>query len=378
MNISILGAGNIGSAMAAIISKHKENRIIVYTSRPQQWNEKIKYGDMTSDEIKISGRIYTTDNIEEAIRDADIVFITVPSFLRKDYISRIEKFISAGCIVIFVPGCGGIEFCCKKLLEKGCIVAGTDRVPCVSRIKEYGKEVRMEWKKSIRLATFKQKQTAKVCELVSEVLDLECVSLKNYLVVTLTPSNQIMHPVRLYSMFKDATANSKYKSMIPFYKEWDENTSRNLLECDRELQDICASLKNINLEEVIPLSVHYESDTVEKMTQKIKSIKSFAKVESPMKMDKDGMYKIDLSSRYFQEDFSYGLCNIKSIALICGIQTDLIDDIILWYQKLSGKNYFGDGNWNGVDLRSTNIPQNYGIKSIEELNDFYGIERNIK
>lgn len=374
MNIAILGAGNIGSAMAAIISKQEEHKITVYTSKPQQWGNTIKYGNMISKETKISGCLYATNNIKEATESADVVFVTVPSFLRKGYISEIERFVRAGCVVIFVPGCGGIEFCCEKLLEKGCIVAGTDRVPCVSRIVEYGKEVRMEWKSSIRLAALKPSQTVQLCEIVSGLLELECIPLKNYLAVTLTPSNQIMHPVRLYSMFQNALPDSAYAYNIPFYGEWDDNTSRNLLKCDRELQEICSSLKSIDLEEVIPLSIHYESDTPEKMTQKIRSIESFKKVESPMIRQEDGTYKIDLSSRYFQEDFPYGLCNIKSIALICGVKTELIDDILKWYQKISGKDYFGDGKWNGADLKETNIPQNYCIKCVEQLYRFYGTE----
>ena len=105
-----------------------------------------------------------------------------------------------------------------------------------------------------------------------------------------------------------------------FYEEWDEESSRILFECDDELRKICNKLDKLNLEEVVSLKEYYESKTEEKFANKLKSIKSFKGIKAPMIKSK-GKYIPDYESRYFTEDFPYGLLIIKWFALICDIIT---------------------------------------------------------
>lgn len=377
MRISILGGGNIGTAMAAVISGRIGDGPTVYTSKPDRWGTFILYEDINTGLTVASGNIHATDSLYKAVKDADIVFVTLPAFMRKNMIEQLSGKLKKGCTIVFVPGCGGVEYCCQKLMQSDCTIAGLDRVPCVARIVEYGRKVLVDWKTSIRLAALNKADTARTCELVSDFLDLQCLTLNNYLAVTLTPSNQIMHTVRLYNMFQYADRNTLFNYNIPFYGEWDDADSYYLFECDCELQKLCSKLNKLDLSEAISLKVHYESDTIEKMTDKIHSIKSFKKVESPMVECENGKFKIDFSSRYFQEDFPYGLCIIKSLGIICGVDMPYIDKIIRWYEGISGVDYFGDGSWNGVDLRGLNLPTNAGITTLEGVIEFYG-KNNIR
>ena len=62
-----------------------------------------------------------------------------------------------------------------------------------------------------------------------------------------------------------------------------------------ELQSICKALSPLDLREVVPLPVYYESPTPGQLTKKLKSIESFKTVMVPLKENKNG-YIPDLES----------------------------------------------------------------------------------
>ena len=98
---------------------------------------------------------------------------------------------------------------------------------------------------------------------------------KNYLVVTFTPSNPILHTARLYSLFKDSTFETPFSKMIKFYGDWNDFASETLLKMDTELTKICEKLENFDLTEHVPLNDYYESKTVKELTKKITTIKNW-------------------------------------------------------------------------------------------------------
>lgn len=93
MNILIIGAGNIGTAMAAMISQNNEHRVTMLTSRPELWLPYLRFSSGALGEWKESGRIQVTDNWEEAFADAEIIFVTVPSFLKRKYVEKMQPYL---------------------------------------------------------------------------------------------------------------------------------------------------------------------------------------------------------------------------------------------------------------------------------------------
>jgi hypothetical protein len=74
---------------------------------------------------------------------------------------------------------------------------------------------------------------------------------------------------------------------------------------------------------------YYESTDAVSLTNKLKSIQAFKGLKSPMKKV-DGGYIPDFGSRYFTEDFPYGLHIVQSQARQHGVSTPMIDEILLW------------------------------------------------
>lgn len=368
MKVCIIGGGNIGTAMAAIIAE-RGHEVIIKTGKPERWSKNIIYTDSETGDCFSADLNLITDKAEDAA-SADVIFITVPSFSLKNVIEEIKPYIKPETAIGIIPGTGGVEFILHPLIKEGFTIFGFDRVPCISRVTEYGKKVSASKKKSVRLAAFNCPDKKVLCNKMFDLLGVECLELENYLTVTFTPSNPILHTTRLYAMYQGAAPSYSWPENIPFYESWDNLSSEMLIKCDNELQGLCKKIDGLDLTGVIPLTIHYESPTVEAMTNKISHIPAFKGISSPM-LQQDGKYVLDLNSRYFTEDFPYGLCIIKGFAEIFDYAVPNIDKVLKWYQDISGKVYETETGFDGPDLKNTAVPQLYGIKTPEDVYSLY-------
>ncbi|WP_428768098.1 NAD/NADP octopine/nopaline dehydrogenase family protein [Treponema sp. HNW] len=372
MKIAVIGAGNIGLALANEIYQNTKIKVRLITSRSNEISRILSAVDSMTGKIMHSELDFVTDDYSKGLCDIDVVFITVPSFLIDVVISKVV--IKESAIICFVPGVGGKEFYAKTLHLSGNIICGFDRTPFVSRISLSDNYVVYSKKHKVRLAMLKPTNKLNdISLLMSELLKIPCESLLNYLTATLTPSNPLLHTSRLYTMFKYSNLNTKINEQIFFYKEWTDIASDILLKMDSELQLICSVFteKGINLSGVVSLKDHYEAYSVEGMTNKIKSISSLSNIVSPLISNGDGYYVLDGNSRYFTEDFPFGLCVIKAFSLIADVPTCTIDEVLKWYANLFQKEYYLNNSFCGKDLKFTSIPQNFGINTLESIIDYY-------
>ena len=371
MKICVIGGGNIGTAIAADLAR--KNQVTMLTGHPTNWKKELFSHDTDTGEGFQAILNDITDSAEKAVKDAQVVFLTVPSFLMEQEIRRCEPYLAPGKIFCVMPGTGGAEFLCRGLLEKGGILAGFDRVTHVSRLETYGKCVNVAKKKKVRIAALPKTEVVSVAALMSELFEMECTPLENYLTVTFTPSNPLLHTARVFDLFGDYKEGMTWPRNILFYGEWTNFASEVMLECDAELQALCRRIEaaqNINLQGVIPLKEHYGVETISELTDKMQSIKSLQNITSPMSLRGEN-YIPDFNSRYFLEDFPYGLCILRGFIEVAGLSAPYMDKILKWYCQITGKQYYFDGKFKGADLAETAIPQNYGITTLEELGIFY-------
>ena len=142
--ITIIGGGNMGSILAVkFFQKHLVN---LYLNSPYE-NVEDYQKDMTvlNEDLGMhtKGNIsLITDDLEEAIENADWIFITFPSFLFESFSQRLIPLLHKGQHLVGIPGSGGFELFLKGALDKGCTITGLQRVHSVARIIEKGKEVR--------------------------------------------------------------------------------------------------------------------------------------------------------------------------------------------------------------------------------------------
>ena len=372
MKICVIGGGNIGTLLIGDIGGKDEFSLRLLTSRPDEWNNIIEVCDEDGSLKHVGNVDIISNKPEDVIKDADIIISTLPSHILPQTIQTIKPFIKDGALIGVMPGSGGSEFYCKELIERGCILFGFQRVHGIARIREYGKSVYdLGRKEELFIAAIPAEKTFEICQIMSNIFDVNCISLPNYLTITITPSNSILHTTRLYTMFRDYQEGSYWNKIMDFYAEWTDESSKMLIACDKELQAFCGMMTGLNLSGVRSLTDHYESKTPEELTAKIASIEAFANIKTPMLKTSKG-YIPDFSSRYFQEDFPYGLCIIKGFCKIVGLETPSIDKVLMWFEKVVGAEYYLEGSFTGKDLLSLPLPQNYGLSSAEDIVMYYG------
>ncbi len=370
MKITVVGAGNIGLAITAYIAiKHKAD-VTLFTKKS------IDSIYLNMDEQKIceqTKRFSITDNPEIAFLNADIIFVTYPSFLRKKFIERNQQYIRTDAYFGFVPGYGGAEYTCVDMIDRGVNIFGFQRVPYIARISKDKAEKTvsiLSSKKELFVAAIPKEKAEEISEIVEKLLDIPVRKLKEYLSVTLALSNPLLHISGLYNIFKDYKRGKKYDHPLKLYEEWNDKTSKLLFIYDGELQEICQNFRSFDMNKVIPLPIYYDSPTPEVMTKKLKSIESFKVVMAPLKKTHDG-YFLDLSSRMFAEDYPFGICIIKDFARILNIKTPTVDILLDFYRNLSGHVYFNtDGSYTS-EIKDTGVPGINGLNTKDKLIDFY-------
>lgn len=333
MNITVVGGGNVGTQIAVHCAE-KGHRVTLFTSKPEKFSKKLSIID-ECDRLLHEGEIYLASADETAaFSTADAVFVTMPAYCMSDLAARMLAHLPAHASVGLVPGTGGGECAFAPHLSRGGTVFGLQRVPSVARLVAYGKTVRATgYRERLHVAALPACKAEQIAEMVGEIFDMPCTPLPNYLNVTLTPSNPILHTTRLRSIFADYTAGKSYARVPLFYEEWSDESSELLLACDAEVQALCAQMP-FALSFVKSLREHYESDSAEALTKKIRSIKGFKGLPTPS-VAVEGGFAPDLDSRYFVADFSFGLSILVQIAAFYGTDVPHMKQTLAWYEGIS-------------------------------------------
>lgn len=356
MKITIVGGGNIGTQFAVHCAE-KGHEVIVYTSAPSVFDGYVNIVDengITTHEGRIR---QATNDPGVAFEKAELIMITFPAMLMDSIAKIIYEFANYKAIIGVVPGSGGSECAFRKCIERGNVFFGIERVPAIARLTTKGKTVRSTgYRSELHVASIPKDAVNLCCDLVQDIFDIPCLSIPNYLNLTLTPSNPILHTTRLRTIFKDYHEGVVYPTLPLFYEEWDDESSELLLACDDEVQCICKELSEFQLSYVKSLRKHYESPTVSAMTKKISSIEAFKGLKTPATEVKGGFIP-DFHSRYFTADFSFGLSIINQLADIAAITVPNIQATLGWYRQIALSEEF---NY-----------KNYGIYDMQRLKEMY-------
>jgi opine dehydrogenase len=361
-SICICGGGSLGHAIAAVAG-NKGCDITLLSGHPELWHSQITAFDCEGQQVdsrlqKISSKP------QEVIPQADLVLLCVPGYLIEPTLKSIVPYLSNNQMVGSVVCSNGFFWIARSVLGSDNPLFGFQRVPFICRVREYGKSVEIKGRKSqLKIAGLNNANLNDLAAFFSWIFETPTSVLHHFLEATLTNSNPILHPARIYAMLSEQKGDRFDKEFL-FYEEWDNRSSEILIDCDREFQSIIRQFP-INPEEIPSLLSYYESTDASSLTRKIQSIKAFKGIKMSMKPVDDG-FEIDYSNRYFTEDIPFGLLIIKSLGVLTGIPTPRIDEVLSWIQTKMGKEYVINGTISGADIVHSGIIQNYHINT-EEL-----------
>ncbi|MGN0346280.1 MAG: NAD/NADP octopine/nopaline dehydrogenase family protein [Lachnospiraceae bacterium] len=358
MKITIVGAGNIGTQFAVHCAE-KGHQVTIYTSCPEKIENELYIVNEENKIIHCGILQRVTNSAKEAFEKAELIIVCVPAALMDKGANEIAPFAYMGQKICLASGIGGGECAFKKCIDKGAVLFGLQRVPSVARLVEYGKTVKaVGYRSMLHVAAIPHAYTEECCSFVENLFDIPCKALDNYLNITLTPSNPILHTARLMNIFRDYKQGYYYDTVPLFYEEWDENSAKTLLACDEEVQIICKQLDMFDLANVKSLRLHYESETPQQLAEKLRSIESLKGLKTPVIACEQGLIP-DFSSRYFSSDFLYGLNILIQIADIFSVSVPNMREVMNWYREASG-----DGN---PGFRFAN----YGLDDCQKFVEFY-------
>lgn len=369
MKLTILGGGNIGMCALAEASRRPDVDATLVTSHSDRFGDKIYLNDVEKGIFLKSGEIKLSCDLAESVRGADVVFCTYPAFMRENVLKTLTSEMAPGSLLGFFPGYGGAEYHCGDLLNKGVGLFALQKVPYVART-EKPFEVAGLWsrKSELRFAVLPASRSSEVQYILEDIFEIKSISLPNYLSATLLPGNPLLHTAGSCSMLRNYDG-APFDEQIYYYRSWDDDCSRLICRMSDELMSICDKIP-MDLSGVDSIQDYYESPTPEALTKKFHSIPSFWDLTLPMKKLEAGFIP-DFSSRFFTEDIPFGVCLIKGLAQIVGVETPALDEVLEWYEKMTNKCYFlRDGSY-GPDAHEAAIPQRFNITSVDDLVGFY-------
>lgn len=336
--ICICGGGNLAHVVGGYLAAKSDCEVRLLTRHPEKWNR-----DLTLNLTDIDGKVFNpqftaiTADASIAVGGADVVLFCLPGFAIASVLESIAPFITSKTYVGTVVSSTGFFLMAQKILPANSRLFGFQRVPFIARMNEYGRSATLlGYKPSLSFATINVNEPEILGNKLSELFDVHVSWLDNYLKVTLTNSNPLLHPCRLYGIF--GRGKEKFEKPVLFYEEWDNFSSQTLIDCDNEFRSLLDRL-DISRSDIPPILDYYESHDAQSLTHKIRSIKAFKGLKAPMKQLPDGSYAPDWNNRYFTEDIPYGMLIIKAYACKYGIDTPNIDMVLQWAQSKMDKQY---------------------------------------
>lgn len=327
-NICICGGGSIGHVISGYLGTKEGVKVNILTRKPAEWQKELHI--FTPEGNSLKGKLNIVSNLpQESVTGCDIILICLPGYAIKEELERIKPYVSPGTYIGSVFSSTGFFFEAMKMFDDSIPLWGFQRVPFIARTKEYGKSAYLLGYKPYHNIAIEHCDNKKnFRKEIEQLLDRPVNLLNNYYEASFTNSNPLLHPARLYSLFSDWNKDIYYDTQMLFYEEWDKRASEILIALDKELFTIL-DLLPVSKDFLMPILKHYESNDADSLTAKIRSIESFKGIKTPMIKYEKG-WQPDLDSRYFQEDFLYGLRYIYEKA--CELKSDVpvITKIFNW------------------------------------------------
>ena len=326
MKICICGGGNLGHVCAGFLA-NRGHQVSILTTKPERWNSGLEI--VAPDGIFIGKISQISSKPEEVIPQAEMVLVCLPGFAIHEELEKIKPHLSKGVIMGTVVSSTGFFFEAFKVIPSYIQLFGFQRVPFISRIIEYGKKAELKgYKETLHVAIENTLEKEPIKKELEKLFEKPVSIADSYYEVSLSNSNPLLHPARLYTMWKDWQPGIVYSRNPQFYSEWTIEASTLLLKMDEEFQRL---LKALGLKPgCIPTILdYYKSTDAISLTQKLHDIKAFQGILSPMK-EVEGGWVPDFSSRYFTEDFPYGMRFIVETANEENVNIPTIEKVYQW------------------------------------------------
>lgn len=320
---AVIGAGNGGRAMAAHLAL-MGFPVTLYNRTASRVEAIKQLGGIQLESFEGGphgfGKLCkVTSNPKEAVADADLIMVVVPSSAHRDIACQIAPSLKDGQVVILHPGrtCGTIEFQ-KVLRDQGCTanvtLAEAETFIYASRSEGPANARIFRVKNAVPLAALPASRTKEVLHLLQDAY-IEFIDGVNVLHTGLNNMGAIFHPaLTLLNAGRIESTAGNFKFYIDGVTQ---STARVLEVLDRERVTVASSLgvRARTALEWLRMAYNVHGDTIYEAIQ-----------------NQTGYYDIKapntLNHRYIFEDVPMSLVPIASLARRYGVSVRGIDSII--------------------------------------------------
>lgn len=350
----VIGAGNGGIAMAAHLSI-MGFKVNLYNRTPEklkgiQWHG----GIQLSGEVSGFGKIYViTSDIEEAIKDVDILMVVVPASGHRFIAEKCAPYLKDGQIIILNPGRTGgtLEF--KKTLvdckvDKKIFLGETQTFIYASRKVSSASGHIFRIKNEVPLAVLPAYWISGVLSVIHKAFP-QFAPGDNVLKTSLDNIGAVFHPA--LTIF-NASWIEKTMGNFDFYHDGLSRSLSLILEAiDRERISVASALGikvNSAREWLYQVYNSYGNDLYEAIQKTF----SYKGIKAPSQID----------HRYIWEDVPYSLVPISSIGNMFNIKSSTINAVIHLSEILLKKDFWKEGR----TVEKMGI-ENMTVKEIRQL-----------
>lgn len=328
MNICICGGGNLGHVVLGVLAAQPQNRVSLLTNHPQRWADTVMVTDPNGKQyVGIIAQI--TNRAEDVIPHSDIVLLCLPGFAIREELEKIRPYLSATTAVGSIVSSTGFFFEAQRLLPKEQPLFGFQRVPFISRTTEYGRSAELKGYKPLLNLAVEQTADKEALRLtIEQLFHTPTELLQSHYEASLTNSNPLLHPSRLYTLWKDWHEGIVYDKNPYFYADWTQEAAQLYIDMDAEFQTLLRTLP-VRHEAIPDVLTYYESHDAASLAHKLRTIPAFQGILSPMK-EVEGGFLPDFHSRYFTEDFPFGMRFIIELAQEKGVQIPKMKEVYEW------------------------------------------------
>lgn len=335
MNICICGGGNLGHVVSGYLGSKPNVTVGILTRHPESWSQQLEIRlpnkSVVNGELKL-----VTNNPSEIIPQADIVLLCLPGMFIRSEIEEIIPYLRPTTVVGSIVSSTGFFFQTHELIPSQ-PTFGFQRVPFIARTRTYGhKADLLGFKSSLNVVIENYDDVEALRSTLENLFDTPVKLLDNFYEVSLSNSNPLLHTSRLYTMWKDWHEGIFYPKQSLFYEDWTVDASQLYIEMDNEFQQLLQAL-GIKKGAIPPVLEYYESHDADSLCEKIRNISAFKGIASPMIKSSYG-WAPDTHSRYFTEDFGYGLKFIYQLAKAKKISSQHIDNVYEWGNRIVSGN----------------------------------------
>ncbi|CAD8087854.1 unnamed protein product [Paramecium sonneborni] len=377
-SIVVCGGGNGSHATVASAGRFENIQVNVFTRKPQDWKQEIVG-------LTKGRKINKVSNNPQDFPGAKLWIIGGPAHVHHEILQKIAPFVTKDSFVGTLFAQGGFEWMCRsvfgdRIKTDNITYFGLYNIPWLCKIFKYGESVRIIGPKTkLQCAISNLNRKEELFLLLENMFQIPVLQAPNFLTLTLTPSNQIIHPARVYAVFRNWDGKQVYQpNEVPtFYEDFDDFSAYMLQILDDEIQaikrEILKRYPHFNLDLIIPIKERiiqqYGDQVKDKSNLKtvFRTNAGYATIQIPTKPVQGGV-QLNTEARIFWEDIPYGLCILKDLSEMLGLQTPGTDKMIEWHQKFMNKEYIQkNSKLNRTLLKETGAPSKYGLDTLEKV-----------